>query len=194
MFKTNKKLASLSFQCCLLLALLVYPFQGTSGKASSDEYELKAALLYKLTRFVEWPADIIGKPQDSFGICVLGENKFGSALQALKGRKVGDSMITIQFFKQSAGIGNTCQLVFISDSKKAFLKPILNALWQQPVLTIGDSAGFAEKGGMIQFTRGGKRIGFKINLQRAKDSQLKIAAPLLELATIVESKAKGGGR
>ncbi|MDX2506545.1 MAG: YfiR family protein [Gammaproteobacteria bacterium] len=157
----------------------------------SAEYKLKVALVYKLIRFVEWPQAASGKPPERFGICVLGRDDFGTALDALEERKVGGVPIVIQRFSQSKNIEMQCQLVFISDSKRAFLKPILHAFGERPILTIGDSAKFAEKGGMIQLTSGEKRIGFKINLQRARASSLKIAAPLLQLATIVGSKDVG---
>lgn len=157
----------------------------------SAEYKLKAALIYKLTRFVEWPMTIGSKPRNSFGICLLGRDDFGSELDVLENRMVDHRPIFIHRFNQSGSIGMQCQLVFISGSKQAFLGPILDSFGKQPILTIGDSAGFAEKGGMIQLTRDGKRIGFNINLQRTNDSGLRIAAPLLELAIIVGQNHKG---
>ena len=78
-------------------------------------------------------------------------------------------------------------MLFIDTSKKAFEVSILKKLGAEPVLTLGETEQFAENGGMIQFTVEGKRIGFKINDSQAKLSKLKIAAPLLQLATIVET-------
>lgn len=179
---------------CMLLLFTLLPVQTGLADTLSEEYTLKAALVYKLTRFVEWPINTDGKPRNHFGICVLGRDDFGTALDALEGRKVGDAFITVQRFNQSEGIGNSCQLVFISDSKRAFLKSILDSFGQRPLLTIGDSTGFAENGGMIQLTQGENRIGFMINLQRASSSGLKIAAPLLDLATIVKSGNAGNAR
>lgn len=180
---------------CLLLLFATLPFQATAaGPAISAEYKLKAALIYKLTRFVEWPATVSSKLHNNFGICLLGRDDFGRELDLLEGRMVGDATISIHRFNQSESIGTQCQLVFISGSKQAFLRPILRSLGQNPILTIGDSVGFAEKGGMIQLTRDGKRIVFSINLQRANISGLKIAAPLLRLATIVGQTHKAGAQ
>jgi uncharacterized protein DUF4154 len=44
------------------------------------EYEVKATYLYKFGRFVEWPTKVEG---DSFSICVLGQDPFGPALNAI---------------------------------------------------------------------------------------------------------------
>lgn len=157
-----------------------------SGNPSSAEYKLKAALLYKLTKFVEWPKQDAGAAERPFGLCVLGEDHFGSALNALEERKVVGRAISIRRLEQSEAVTGNCDLVFISNSKQAFLGSILQTLAARPILSVGDIENFAEQGGIIQFTTG-KRIGFKINIKHAKLSGLKIAAPLLQLATIVSS-------
>ncbi len=170
----------------LLLLLLLACVDLHSAGLASSEYKLKAALIYKLTRFVEWPGDALAG--ESFGICLLGRDDFGSALDALETREVRHKPIRIQRFVQSESVDESCQILFVSKSKRPFLGNILRTLARQPILTISDLDRFAEKGGMIEFTRGRKRIGFRINLQRANSAGLKIAAPLLELATIVETK------
>ena len=169
----------------LLLLLSLWASIAPAGGVVSPEYKLKAALLYKLARFVEWPESV--ESRSTFGICVLGRDDFGSALDALESRKVDHRPIRIHRFVQSEAVDERCQILFISESKRPFLKPILRTLSRYPILTIGDVEKFAERGGMIEFTRGHKRIGFRINLHQANAAGLKIAAPLLELSTIVET-------
>ncbi|WP_052469925.1 YfiR family protein [Thiolapillus brandeum] len=172
--------------CFVLLVLsLLLPAELLSAGAVSPEYKLKAALIYKLTKFVEWPRN--SRERKQFGICILGRDDFGSALNALEARQVGNQPIHIQRFAQSEAVNSSCQILFISESKRPFLKTILHSLAPLPILTIGDMGEFAEMGGMIELTRGHKRIGFRINLQQADRAGLKIAAPLLDLATIVET-------
>lgn len=151
------------------------------------EYKLKAALIYKLTKFIEWPQLQVDQARDAFGICLLGVDNFGDALDALQERKAKELPIAVYRHTQSEAIDERCQIVFISDSKQAFMKPILQSLQARPILTLGDMEEFAVQGGILQFTRGKKRIGFLINLESAKKSQLTIAAPLLDLATLVDS-------
>ncbi len=174
------------YTCLVLLVLSVLlPAELLSAGTVSPEYKLKAALIYKLTKFVEWPRSSQEKKQ--FGICILGRNDFGSALDALEARQVGNQPIHIQHFSQSEAVNSSCQILFVSESKRPFLKTILHSLAHLPILTIGDIDKFAEMGGMIELNRGHKRIGFRINLQQADRAGLKIAAPLLDLATIVET-------
>ena len=170
----------------LLALLLLLPMEPPPAMAVSSEYKLKAALIYKLTRFVEWPRE--NRTGGSFGICILGRDDFGSALDALESRKVDGLPIRIRRLVQSDAVDSSCQILFVSESKRPLLPRILASLKGRPILTIGDLDGFAEKGGMIEFVRGRQRIGFRINLQQADRAGLKIAAPLLELSTIVETE------
>ncbi|WP_456406906.1 YfiR family protein [Thiolapillus sp.] len=168
------------------LLLLAMPLRAIPAGKVSSEYRLKAALLYKLTRFVEWPATSGARPT-SFNICLLGRDDFGGSLDDLSERQVNNAPITIYRFTHSTGIDKPCQLLYISDSKQAFMTSIIHSLGTQPVLTISDAPRFAENGGMIQFVALKKRIGFKINLDKAQAAGLRIAAPLLELSTVIST-------
>lgn len=178
---------SVLLRCVLVcLALLLLPLQQL-GAAPSAEYQLKAALIYKLSKYVTWPGSAFSETSRHFGICVLGEDPFGSALDALEKRRTVNRYIRIYRFARSDDIDQQCQIVFIDASRRAFLQPILQHLRQQPILTASDIHEFAKEGGIMELTRKDKGIGFTINLTRAREAGLEIAAPLLELATIVES-------
>jgi hypothetical protein len=129
-----------------------------SGNSPNAEYKLKAALLYKLTKFVEWPETDSDASDRPFGLCVLGEDYFGTALNALEQRKVAGRAIVIRRLDQSKAVTGHCDLVFISDSKRAFLRPILLTLGNQPILSVGDMDDFAAQGGIIQFTISPHRV------------------------------------
>ncbi len=170
----------------IIVFFMALSIQVTAAGPASPEYKLKAALLFKLTKFVEWPKQNSLRKDGSFGICILGRDDFGSLLDALQKRYINNAPVSIHRFMQSEGINEKCQLIFISDSKRSYLDSIINTLAGKPVLTIGESKKFAAQGGMIQFVRNENRIGFKINVAHVHTSGLKIAAPLLELATIVD--------
>ena len=53
------------------------------------------------------------------------------------------------------------------------------------ILTVSDAKGFAEQGGIIQMTRVAQNIQIKINYDAALTSGLRIAAPLLSIATVL---------
>jgi hypothetical protein len=45
-----------------------------------DEYQVKAAFLYSVARFVEWPAGSLGGQSEPLLVCVAGVDPFGRAL------------------------------------------------------------------------------------------------------------------
>ncbi len=171
---------------CIFFIVILFSFPINADNIT-DEQKIKAALLLKLTHFIDWPESSQNTSSGIFKICILGQNEFGSALKLLNGKKVNELTVETEQFNNSQSIINNCQLVFISESKRPFLTSILNKFDRTPVLTISDSKQFAEKGGMIQLVTKNKHISFKINLKRAKASGLRISSTLLQLSTIVNS-------
>ncbi len=108
-------------QLCMLLLLTGLSLPLLSAPPT-PEYKLKAALIYKLTKFIEWPELQDSETPSSFGICLLGEDNFGDALDALQERKALGAPIIVYRHTQSEAIGTSCQILYISESKKAFLR------------------------------------------------------------------------
>ncbi len=170
---------------CLWLVTLSFSPHAISAPPSA-EYQLKAALIYKLSKFVGWPESASAGNQGAFKVCVLGDDPFGSALDALESRTNNGLPIRIHRFAQSDAIDPQCRILFISESKQPFVGEIVEKLQRLPILTIGDMSGFAREGGMMQLTRQGKRIEFTVNPRRAKQAGLEIAASLLEIAEVLK--------
>ncbi|MGA3017638.1 MAG: YfiR family protein [Bryobacteraceae bacterium] len=146
------------------------------------EYEVKAAILYKFAGFVEWPAAPAGAP---LCIGVLGHDPFGPALdQAIQGKSINGRPFVIQRFKTGQETGN-CQIVFVSSSEKKVLRGILDRLRREPILTVGDTPGFCEDGGIVNLELADNRVHFQINPEAAELARLVVSSKLLSLAGIV---------
>lgn len=59
---------------------------------------------------------------------------------------------------------------------------------QHSMLSISTARGFADNGGIIQLNIVEQKAQIKINHTAALDSDLKIAAPLLSIATVLRKK------
>ena len=101
--------------CLCLVAAIAF----SSTLAETQEYRVKAALLYKLTKFISWPEAALSQ-HTHFGICILGEDKFGSAIEELSTRSTKGKPIKILRFQQSQSIDSQCQVLFIEASKLRF--------------------------------------------------------------------------
>jgi len=151
---------------------------------SAGEYQVKAAMLFNVAKFVEWPAEPSGRDQDPFRMCVIGRNPFGTALEGLKGKPVkGRQLLPVQL----AGINEIgdCKVLFISSSEKRNLAAILQTAGRSGVLTVSDIDRFAASGGMIGFVEIEGKIRLEVNLAAAQEANLKISSQLLKLARIV---------
>jgi hypothetical protein len=147
----------------------------------SEEYAIKAAFIYNFAKFVEWPAEFMNK-SETFNVCVLGENPFGSSLKNLEGKEVQRK----KFIIKKAEDMSQCHIVFVGRSAKNNLPEILNILKGQSVLTVGDMEGFAQRGGMINFFVKEEMVRFEINLDASAQAGIKISSKLLKLAKIVD--------
>jgi hypothetical protein len=152
----------------------------------SREYDLKAALLFNFTRFVEWPPEAFPQPDTRAVIGVLGQDPFGAALdEIVRDEKWAGRAIGVERFRYVEPARN-CQILFIAAGQEAEFPHIIRMLRGRPVLTVGEFEGFAARGGMIQLMKepSGK-ITLKINLEALKASGLIVSAKLLQLAEVV---------
>ncbi|MGA2114316.1 MAG: YfiR family protein [Bryobacteraceae bacterium] len=170
-----------------LALLLTFSLGGGAARGQEiDEYQLKAACLYNIAKFVEWPAEAFKGPADPIVVCILGGGPLGSALEpAVKGKPIGDrSVVTrgIPAMRQAGG----CHIVFFSASERKRERAMLSETRPVGILTVGESASFASEGGVINFKIEGERVRIQINVDAAERAKVRISAKLLSLAQIVK--------
>jgi hypothetical protein len=79
-----------------------------------------------------------------------------------------------------------CRIVFITRFAEMEPEVVINSLGATSILTVGETAGFAANGGMVNFTGEQSRVRFEINEAAARRAGLKISSKLLRLAELVE--------
>jgi len=175
----------------LLASLALFPMHASAQEYRSGEYELKAAILYNLVKFVEWPATAYSGAQAPTVLCTLGRDPFGSALHEFAANNVNGRPLVIRRLQRDDD-AHGCHLVYVSSSERKVLAQILKTLQGGPTLTVGEMDQFALRGGMIQLTVEEKQVHFTINLSVASRKQLRIRSNLLALSRIVESSVNPG--
>lgn len=165
----------------VVLTLIACP-DGRLWAQTANEYEVKAAFLYKFASFVEWPPESANAP---LCIAVVGQDPFGAALdQVVKGKSINGRGFLIKRFK-SGQDATGCHIVFISASEKSRVRSILDRLRGIGILTVSDIPGFCQGGGMIDFELLDRKVHFEINLEAAGRARLKLSSKLLSVAKIV---------
>jgi hypothetical protein len=160
--------------------------------SNPSEYEVKAAYLYNFGRFVEWPPDVPLGPADTFTICVMGRDPFGSALDTtISGEKIGGKTVVARRIAGS-GEATDCRILFVSSSEDKQVKEILSTLGKQRVLTVSDMPQFIQQGGMVQFILVDARVRFEINLAATREAGLNLSSQLLKVAAEVRGNSRTG--
>lgn len=156
-----------------------------AAPAAFQEYEVKAAFLYNFVRFVDWPASAFADAGAAVTIGVLGDDPFGELLeQAVTNETVKGRKFVVRRFHDVESVGS-CHVLFVSKSEKNRLPFILQRLRDAPILTVGETEGFAAKGGIVNFFIERNKVRFEINQQSALQRGLKISSQLLCLGRIV---------
>jgi uncharacterized protein DUF4154 len=159
----------------------------------AGEYEVKAAILYNLSRFVEWPPSTYPDPQTPTALCILGRDPFEDFLTSLtKNQNASGRPVLIRHLKNERGIRD-CQVLYISSSERKSVAQILSTLKGSTVLTVGEMSQFAAQGGIVQFKLEERQMHFDINLEAASRMGLKISSRLLVLARIVKGRDPESG-
>ncbi len=171
----------------LLGLLLTAPYSSLAEEATR-EYTLKAAYVYRIAQFVDWPEN--GSEADPLGVCILGEDPFGSAIDYIQERTARGRGFSLRRSARSESLAG-CHLLFISASESARMDAILDGLEGRSVLTVSDADDFARCGGMVGLVNRQGRVGLEINRNAAEAAGLQISAKLLELSRIVKQRRKG---
>lgn len=187
-----RRIASVAAILAIALSGTLQARAATTDGPTSSEYLIKAGFIYNFAKFIQWPESAFAQPNSPIVIGILGTDPFGSVMDRIVADKTiggrGFVVRRLTWGKDGADLKN-CAIVFVSSSEHKNLHDILLSLKGLPILTIGDTPDFAQKGGIIGFTVEDNRIRFEINVAAARLAQLVISSRLLTLAKIVSPAA-----
>lgn len=168
----------------LLCGVLLSASVAGAGEAGPTEYQVKAAFLYHFVKFIDWPDS-----SSLLKVCVIGEDPFGMDTDAIEGKTAAGKVLSVARIR-SVHEMKKCQMVFISSSENERLESILTAAQGLNLLTVGDAAGYAGRGVIINFYKDQGKVRFEINRDAAGRSGLKISAKLFSISRIVHDARK----
>jgi hypothetical protein len=161
-----------------LAAALALGFSAAAEERPS-EYAVKAAFLRSAVRLVDWPAE----RRAQLEVCVVGEDPFGPALDAIAGA-AGDATIEVRRLG-AARDARACEVVFVGRSERDHLRAVLAALQGSGALTVGDTEGFAEQGVILNFYLDGSKVRFEVNVDAARLAGVSLQPRLVSLGRVV---------
>jgi hypothetical protein len=149
-----------------------------------DEYQVKAAFLLNIARFVDWPPGGFAQPTAPLTFCIVGSDPFGPHLdEAFSGRQVAGHQLEVRRLASVAPAG--CHVLFLGGSDPSKVSAALAQVGRAAVLTVGDTRSFAAAGGAIALYVDDQRVRFEVNVAASNRAGLTISARVLALASAV---------
>jgi hypothetical protein len=146
---------------------------------------VKAAFLFHFAQLAQWPTPASTSANDHLNLCTFGEDPFGGELEkTLEGKMIGPLPLRVRHMKQPPDVRG-CQILFIAKGERKRVPVLLQIVFHEPVLTVGETDDFIRQGGMILLSVENERIRFEINLATTERAGLKMSAKLLVLAKTV---------
>ncbi len=172
------------------MSFLLGPLPFPAQDSAALEYRAKANYLAKFPSFVEWPVSALPSPASPFLLYVFGEYPFGISLaEFTRGATIQQRRIEIRWIHKEQDL-HACQILFVSHSEQKRYRQVLAVVSGQMVLTVGETPGFLDAGGILCFSMQQRVLQFEVDLDEANRAHLKISSRLLALARHVVSRAE----
>jgi hypothetical protein len=170
---------------CLLAGALGFVNSAVGENSVPLEHKVKAACLFNFAVNTEWPAEAFADAKAPVVFGLVGDVPFASVLQrgveekTVQGRKIEVRSITLNE-------ASKCHVVFVAPTQMPAYDAIERAVGSGPILLVGESAGFAQRIGIINFVKVEGSVKFEVNLAAANRAKLKLGSQLLKLAIMVK--------
>jgi hypothetical protein len=166
-------------------ALTAVGLTATSAAQSLPAPALKAAFLFNFAQFMEWPADIV-LAGTSVALCIVNDGAIADALErAVEGRSVEGHNLTVRRLKAGAPLP-TCHVLYLGGSDLKQSLDVADTVKGVFVLTVSDTARFAETGGMVELFGDNGRMRFAVNVDALQRAGVRMSSRVLGLAKIVK--------
>jgi len=177
--------SSISPMLVLLLLLAQAARSFAADPQTLTEYQIKAGFFFNFTRFVDWPESAFVTASSPILVCILGETPLTDLVTNVAlGKVVNGRAVSIRRVKASDDL-RQCNLLFISAEEERHTAEILASLKKTNTLTVGETPGFAQAGGMINFSIQENKVKLELNLEATTRAGLKVNSKLIAVSRLV---------
>lgn len=168
---------------------------------------VKSAYVLNFAKFTTWPDEAFADEDSPLVICVWGSNSIEKSLkQVVDGKTVGTRSIVVRHIEGDAadttasardnirhnaesvgGNLNGCHLLYIGEDEINHVNELLKTVEPLSILTVSDTPGFAEQGGMLGLVLRKGKITFDANPAVIKKAGVRVSSKILKLAKIVQT-------
>ena len=171
---------------CLFFCALSPAFLNAATEREA-EASFKAAVVFKIAKFVSWPDADVGRPMR---FCVAGRGLLLNALENFTGRSVHGRNVSVLEVRAPADVPGNCDVLYLSRGMGRSAADWTYVVADKPVLTFGEAGFGGGKESIVVFRIRRDKVRFEINLEANRDTGLTISARLLQLAA--STTGRGG--
>lgn len=168
--------------CWLLLALPLRSQSSTSPRIA-PEPALKAALLFKLLPYVQWPTNTFVSSNAPIVITVVQAPDLARELETLATGTAADGH-PIEIRRDAPRDWSGVHVAYVGRPGREDVRSITSKTAGLPVLVVGDEEGLAEAGGIVNLTIRGRLPHLEISRENAAARGIRFSSRLGTLRSI----------
>lgn len=151
---------------------------------AADEAEVKAAIVYNILLFVDWPTESAPAAGGVLQLCVGPASAMVSALKALHRRPIKGMVLEVRDLPVPSE-PQACHAVFIDAADRQRMAASIKAQRAGGALMLSDDADAPVDATAIVLQRVGNKIAFEVNMPAVRQSGVHLSSKLLRLARTV---------
>lgn len=155
------------------------------------EYQVKAAIVVNLPKYVEWPEAAFAGSTTPIVLQVFTSDALAEELQKMAAKKtVGGRPLELQRSEPGGTAQPPPHILLLSGLEPKQADDLLKKYQGKPVLTVVDGDANKVPGGIIYLARKDNKVRLQVDLNAAKAAGLPISSKLLGVADIIKGRDK----
>ncbi|MFT3954995.1 MAG: YfiR family protein [Piscinibacter sp.] len=136
-----------------------------------------ATVVAGILSYTRWPGEAA-----PIRLCLLGRGSLVDELQGSPEIGAAPRGVAVRTLSHAGQLRGACDAVYVSGHDAAAGREVLKATAGQPVLVLGEGAGFCSDGGMFCLEPSGTAVRFGANLDAIARSGLRVHPMVLRIA------------
>ena len=147
------------------------------------ERQIRAALVYKVARFVSWPENAL-PARTAFTLCYISDDPTSKVLAGIEGRTIQNRRTQMRRLDAvDAGSLSGCALLYLA-GKATLARDARNEAMAASILVVADGPREDADAAMVLLLPRDNRVSLQVDLGMVRAARLRIDATLLQLVEI----------
>lgn len=178
-------------QKALLLCTAAFIWGNSAGMSqaqsnSADEYAIRAAMLFNLTKFIDWPAWKMDHSHPIFLVCILGHDPIEPYTDRyLQNQSVMNKPVQLKMIKD-LNDATGCHILYVSANGKRNFERAAADLTKAGVLSVSEQSVSRNSAQIVGLPLDNDHVHLDVNLGAAQSGGFSVSSKLLRLATVMQ--------